>query len=324
VVTASRTGRAASSREAGFTILELLISVAILMVISSLMMRGTLDMSRLNAQQSNRSEMHAGIRNATALLQQEVGQAGRMAFPAPVTMTSAITGSGSLQWATVSPSVAEMFIGQQLVVGIGSPQSTEDAQEIVTVMGVSTSLNRILAVFVSNHLAGTPVRPAGGFADGVIPTTRVNGSTATVLKIVGDINSDGVLRYVEYTCNWEEGRLYRNMMHYSEPSKPALTVEQVLLDNLLPNPPNPDGTVPPCFTYEQQTIAGRTFVVNVAIMTTVRTDERDPVIGEFQTVTKALLNVAPRNVYHVWQIASLGYADRIQPLPQNVILNLLP
>jgi hypothetical protein len=32
-----------------------------------------------------------------------------------------------------------------------------------------------------------------------------------------------------------------------------------------------------------------------------------------------LLNVAPRNVFHTWQVASLGYTNRLQPLPQSVI-----
>jgi hypothetical protein len=57
-------------------------------------------------------------------------------------------------------------------------------------------------------------------------------------------------------------------------------------------------------------------------MTTVRTHSRNPLTGDFHTVTKALLNVAPRNVFHSWQIASLGFGDRIQPLPASVV-NLL-
>ena len=97
----------------------------------------------------------------------------------------------------------------------------------------------------------------------------------------------------------------------------------MLLDNLLPNPPDPTGIARPCFTYDQRTINGNTYVINVAIMTTVRTDERDQTTGQFQTVTKALLNVAPRNVFNVWQIASLNYRSRIEPLPASV-LALLP
>jgi hypothetical protein len=64
-------------------------------------------------------------------------------------------------------------------------------------------------------------------------------------------------------------------------------------------------------------------VIGVAITLTVRTQDRDPVTGEFQTETKALLNVSPRNVFNVWQMASLGYMDRVQGLPDATEL-LLP
>ncbi len=309
--------RRGSPDDAGFTLVELLVSVAILMAVSGLMMRGTLDMSRLGAQQSNRSEMHAGVRNATALLQQEVGQAGRVAFPAAASLQGAVTAVGN-QWRTVTPSVAGMFAGLRLVVGLG------DTQEIVQVLEVNTGTNQIRANFTALHAAGSRLAPAGGFAEGIIPTTRTNGSTASVLKIVGDVNSDGKMVYVEYTCNWVAGRMFRNMMPYGAASKPALTVEQILLDNLLPNPPNPGGAVPPCFTYQQLTIGDNTYVINVAIMTTVRTHDRDVITRQFQTVTKALLNVAPRNVFHVWQIASLGYNNRIQPLPATVVNLIAP
>jgi type II secretory pathway pseudopilin PulG len=307
--------------EAGFTLLELLVSVAILMVISGLMMRSTMDMQRLSTHQAGRSEMHAGVRNATALLQQEVGQAGRVSLPAAVTLIGAVTATGN-QWQYLSPSttavINAVFVGERLNIGLGS------SQEVVTVAEVDTSGKRIRATFGATHPAGAPVRPVGGFAQGIIPTNMTDGSTASVLKIVGDINSDGNLRYVEYTCDWNVGRLYRNMMAYNATSKPALTVEHVLLDNLLPNPNDPNGNAAPCFRYQQQTIESNTYVTNVAIMTTVRTQSRDPFTGEFQTVTKALLNVAPRNVFYVWQMASLDpdNAGRIQPLPPSV-LNLL-
>ena len=315
---------APSSRrnDAGFTLIELMISVGILMTISALMMRGTLDMTQLNTLQSNRSEMHAGIRNATALLQQEVGQAGRLAFPALVTVPAAIPLGD--QWVVVSPSVTSMYIGMKLEI-IGKDAANQDIEEIVMVNDINTATNSIRATFILNYVANARVMPAGGFAEGVIPTTRANGSTANVLKLVGDVNSDGSLVYVEYTCDWNDRRLYRNMMPYdTKPAdKPDLSVEQVLLDNLLPNPPDPDGTARPCFTYEQRTFNSTTYVINVAIMTTVRTDEKDKKTGEYQTVTKALLNVAPRNVFHVWQVASLNYRERIEPLPTSVIA-LLP
>ena len=65
-------------------------------------------------------------------------------------------------------------------------------------------------------------------------------------------------------------------------------------------------------------------MIGVAIMTTVRSQQRDQNTGDFQRVTKALLNVSPRNVVAVWQNASLSNTNRVQPLPASVVQQLLP
>src|SRR5712672_3612850 len=77
--------------EAGFTLAELLIATGLLLVVSSIVTSALLQMT--NQQQTiwNRTEMHSGVRGATELLQQEVGQAGRIALPNPIT-SSAIAG----------------------------------------------------------------------------------------------------------------------------------------------------------------------------------------------------------------------------------------
>ena len=106
-------------------------------------------------------------------------------------------------------------------------------------------------------------------------------------------------------------------MPYNAVAKPAVTVEQILLTNLMTNPVNGGGVVPPCFTYQERTFSGTTWVIGVAIMTTVRSQQRDQNTGDFQRVTKALLNVSPRNVVAVWQNASLNNTNRMQPLPAS-------
>src|SRR5437868_3248580 len=81
--------RSSLRSEAGFTLAEMLIATGLLLVISSIVTSALLQMT--NHQQTiwNRTEMHSGVRGATELLQQEVGQAGRIAIPAPVTITGA-------------------------------------------------------------------------------------------------------------------------------------------------------------------------------------------------------------------------------------------
>lgn len=300
--------------DGGFTMIELLVSTAVLLVVSGIIVGSTIDMTRLGQKMTNRSDMHSGVRNATALLQQEVGQAGRVSLPALVTLTGA-TGIGTF---TVAVTDTEgMFVGEHLIVGAGATEET------ITLTQVDMGADTITANFGFAHAVGARVMATGGFSAGVIPTTMANGSTGNVLKIVGDVNGDGRMVYVEYTCDLANERLYRNVMPYNAAAKPAVTVEQILLTNLLANPPNAGGVVPPCFLYQERTFSGTTWVIGVAIMTTVRSQQRDQNTGDFQRVTKALLNVSPRNVVAVWQNASLSNTNRVQPLPPSVV-QLLP
>lgn len=313
MIATSRTHRERNA-ESGFTVIELLISMMVLTIVSGIVVGSTMDLMRLSTTMTNRSDMHSGVRNATALLQQEVGQAGRVSLPGP---SALVAGVGSGPNTVAVTTAAGMFVGERLTLDTGTQEET------ITLTAVDTAANLITADFKVAHPAGARLAATGGFFAGVIPTTMGNGSTGNVLKIIGDINGDGNMVYVEYTCDVAGGRLYRNVMPIDAAVKPALTVEQVLLDNLLPNPPDPGGNIPPCFIYQERTFGGRTYVIGVAIMTTVRTQQRDPITRNFQTVTKALLNVAPRNVVNVWQLASLNYNERVQPVPPSV-LPLLP
>ena len=85
--------------------------------------------------------------------------------------------------------------------------------------------------------------PLGGFATGIIRRTGIaNGSTATVLKMYGDINGDGNMVYVEYTLrHWTTAHnLYRNVMAFdaARPSR-RVTNSQILLSNIIANPGGP-------------------------------------------------------------------------------------
>src|SRR3954463_11288792 len=75
--------------ESGYSLLELLVSVAILMIVSGTALEGVFRLTKVSQTVSNRVEMHSGVRNATELLQQEVGQAGRIALPHTVQLSAA-------------------------------------------------------------------------------------------------------------------------------------------------------------------------------------------------------------------------------------------
>jgi hypothetical protein len=208
-----------------------------------------------------------------------------------------------------------MFVGEKLTVDLGADQ------EVVTLTAVNTGTSQITATFENTHLTNVPVPVAvrGAFSSGVVPTNVANGSTGTVLKLYGDINSDGSMLYIEYTCDFVNRVLYRNVMAFDAPIKPNPGPAQVLLGNILPNP---GGT--PCFTYQEQVVVGNNYVTDVAITLTVETQQRDPITKQFQTETKALLNVSPRNIFNAWQLASLNITDHVQPMPPSVAALLPP
>ena len=319
--------------QAGFSLAELMIAVTILLIISSAVTSALLQMTHSQRTIWNRTQLHAGVRSATELLQQEVGQAGRITLPGTAALAAAVP--IGLQTVGVNingalpATMSGFFVGEHLVIDSGGPTPcvvVSPCQESVVVTAVNTGTKQVSATFAYPHLAGAAVQALGGFGTGIVPPSPgyTNGSTGTVLKLIGDINADGNMVYVEYTCDFttNPGNLSRNVMPYDQTTaKVAATSSQVLLNNIQPNP---GGTA--CFTYMPNpppVVGADTFVLDVAITLTVQTQVVDPITRQYQLETKALLNVSPRNVFNVWQLASAGVAERVQPMPPTVT-NLLP
>src|SRR5437763_1615422 len=192
----------------------------------------------------NRTEMHSGIRGATELLQQEVGQAGRITLPATMTLINAVVANPAAPCDAGVPAT-NALLGVQVssVAGLFAVPGANpsyimlttmdgDAQESFKVAafaaGPPATIN---ACFANNHPAGTVLVPLGGFATGIVPPLLPsgsylgypNGSTALKLKLYGDINGDGNMVYVEYTCDpTTSHNLYRNVMAFDATSKPVL------------------------------------------------------------------------------------------------------
>jgi len=298
--------------------LELMASVAILVTVTAVIMSGMMQMTRMQGTISNRTEMHSSVRSATELLQQEIGQAGKVALPGSPTLQTAVA-AGNLG-TSMSVNVSDgtgMFNGEQLTIDSG------DNEETVTISSLSS--NTFSASFTLTHAVGASVRVSGAFASGIVPTTATNGSGDFLLKLYGDINDDGTLQYIEYKCDTAGGNLYRNVVSVaSGATKPSIDSSMVVLSNLQSNPPDPGTTTAaPCFKYQQKVVGSNTYVVDVSVTLTVQTQYRDPQTNQFQTETKALLNVSPRNIFEGWELASAGVTNRIQPMPSTVT-SLLP
>jgi prepilin-type N-terminal cleavage/methylation domain-containing protein len=337
--------------ESGFSLVELMVAMTVMLLISGAAVTAILKLSTTQSTIWNRTQMHSGIRGATEVLQQEVGQAGRIAlFSSAASCTVNATVPCLIDPVTVagtaSPrvsSICGMFIGENLAVDLGSSQETvtitginggtSDPTAVVCPTGSTITPGTITATFTNPnsvaHAVATPLQALGGFTAGVVPTTAANGSTSSVLKLFGDINADGNMVYVEYSvspscicsssCNPASttGNLYRNSMSWNTAAKTPASASQILLGNVTANP---NGNA--CFTYQQKPVTVNgvtdTYVTDVAVTLTVQTQILDPVTKAYQTETKALLNVSPRNVFNTWELANDGYSERKQATPATI------
>src|SRR5438046_9600578 len=68
-------------QQAGFTLLETMVSLFVLLGISAIVMNGMKQMMMTQGTIANRTEMHTSVRGAAELLEQEIGQGGGIALP---------------------------------------------------------------------------------------------------------------------------------------------------------------------------------------------------------------------------------------------------
>ena len=117
--------------------------------------------------------MHAGVRSATELLQQEVGQAGRISLPVHDDARRAAVAVGDADGRRESAGGGAAGAAVAGVSGIFDRRAAHvDAganQETVAVTAVNTGGKTITATFTLAHAAGAPIMVLGGFANGVVP-----------------------------------------------------------------------------------------------------------------------------------------------------------
>src|SRR5262249_21276954 len=234
--------------EAGFSLAEMLVATGLLLVVSSIVTQALLQITSQQQTIWNRTEMHSGVRGATELLQQEVGQAGRIALPNSL-VASAVAGFtastiSTCQEVTVTLSCAApgcrpdspnpthgLWFDAPANASVLLTWLDGDDSETVRVDALGKLANTVQACFWENHIPNAPVVVRGSFSQGIVPPSapfgpnpQPNGSDWNHLKMFGDINGDGKMVYIEYVCDNGDipGRddpiathnLYRNVMAF--------------------------------------------------------------------------------------------------------------
>jgi len=317
------------SRSKGFSLIELMCAMSILLIVAGSALYGLAVYQQQYTGTSVRQNMQSSVRNATEMLQQEIGQAGAftgVGGVSQVTITAASKGSSTV---TVSPAgtAANMFVGENL-------QVNDANQETVAITAISG--NNITATFANAHAASTIVNLAGIFPQGILwgQISAATQSGGNDLYLIGDVNSDGHLYYVHYACTQSStppnyGTLRRSIIQL--PSGAVST--DTLVQNVIPNP---DGSA--CFTYgTAATVAGFTNIIpGVGLTLSTASSQKDPSLSGcggvstgntttcYITVTNSFLNLSPRNVLYGKALASAGLTNVLQPLPPSTYFPSFP
>src|SRR5260370_19767517 len=85
-------------QQAGFSLIETMVALIVLLAVSAIVMSGMTEMMHTQGTVANRTEMHTSVRGATELLEQEIGQAGKISLPPPV-------GTGTGTWLMLTPPI---------------------------------------------------------------------------------------------------------------------------------------------------------------------------------------------------------------------------
>src|SRR5215471_15059091 len=167
-----------TNSERGFSLLELLVSTCILLGIMGTVMTALRQQTQQQQTIWNRTQMHSGVRGATELMQQEIGQAGRVASPVPITMNNgapsvkAAFGAGAvcdpnIPGANASTIQVNSVAGLWAAGGASTMITTLDGpnRENVPLAAINAAVNppTVTACFTNAHAAGTTMDLEGGF-----------------------------------------------------------------------------------------------------------------------------------------------------------------
>src|SRR5260370_28510414 len=121
-----------SNPERGVSLLESMVCLVVLLAVGGIVMSGMTGLIKTQASIGNRTEMHASVRSATELLQQEIGQAGKISLGPPnvnVTMAAVLPGSLNITFTTPAGGRVTAYPNHNLTIDVGN------SQEIVAVTG---------------------------------------------------------------------------------------------------------------------------------------------------------------------------------------------
>ncbi|MFB3921231.1 MAG: PilW family protein [Terriglobia bacterium] len=207
----------AGDRQAGFSLLELLVSVAIITLLMAIVFQFLSANQQRYRSQQLLAEVTQGGRNAFEVMTQELNQAG---YNPPFTTHKTVGGGGTVApgaplvsfpiSAGSTPATKGIFYGSRLVIGnncAGSP-TVCNQEEVVVNADTSYGTTALSAgtapmVIANSHATGEPVFTRNyPYPNGIIYDNRTAGNGLGIadnkLQFFGDLMDSGDLYYAEY------------------------------------------------------------------------------------------------------------------------------
>jgi type II secretory pathway pseudopilin PulG len=339
--------RGAVLQESGFTLLELLISMALMFVIFGTAVGGLNYFQKQYRSANMTKTLQQQMRAAVAEMSQDIGQAGlansgmvyRLELPANSTTTTqsnteyllnaAVAANASTMQlklppnSTLSSPTTGLSPYQRLLVDTGGT-TAPGLQDIVTVGSVNTSTNTVTLNIIDGepgftyaHAAGAAVIPFGVYPEGIVyPDGTQGASSVTSLRLFGDLEGDGLLKFVIYQCP-AQGRVGAFTRDVYDLASSTLLDHVTLLDyvdNTVDSSGNYSGCqfiYSPVPTGNSNTIAAvkladvsnARFVLGVSVSLRARSSAVDPQTGSYLWESRSFLNIQPRNIRNAYNRA---------------------
>lgn len=341
--------------EAGSSLLELLVSVALITLLMGAVFSFMYQCQKRFQSNAVVSEANQTARAALEVMTQEIGQAGyNPQFYPNKTASSSITADADPQCVTLND-INMINPGDWLQVDTGPNEETVQVTGTTT-NGACSSQNQIQAVLEMNHTpSGSPavipfLSSKFPYPTGIIlGTSGVNSDDHTLL-FYGDINNDGVIRYVKYSLNpttnpattlnittgaypgtYTLYNLYRSITPVGFPATTTAGTNNsasVLVVNVLYNAASSQGpTGQPIFFYPpaQQYLLGVspsyiTVVGTVVITISVAVNPRAMEAGIVQWYTMAT-QMRPLNLAAAVAVNQAGGGSYMSKLPNDLPMN---
>lgn len=332
----------------GFSLVEMMVSVAIIVLLMSAVFPFLFQSQKKYQDNQVVSEANQSARAAMEVMTQEIGQAGyNPNFTTAKTSNNAVAVSSNPQCVTLSD-LSQINPGDWLTVDTGPNYEVIQVLSTSNVSGTPcSSANQIDAVFLMSHNGSVTPFPVISYkmpyGSGILQATGTSNDQR--LEFFGDINQDGIIRYVVYSLSpaspaatvsingttYTLYDLYRsvttvpftNLPAPSTYAPPANNQASTLVANVLYNSTSQRGpTGQPIFAYPNQIVIGVvpnqiTVVGTVVVTISVAVSPKSLESALPQWFTMAT-QIRPLNLQAAITVNNAGGAIYLPPLPKSL------